>query len=579
MTIEVGNATIVTNNRQLADITGDVLYELYRANSPPFLFVRGGRMVRIVTDERGFLLAVELEQDAIRGILARIKGIEFIKITDRGQIAVPPPLDVVRDILNLPSYELPPLAGIIETPVVRPDGSILMTPGYDDKTHLYYSPDPLLSIPEVPDNPTPEQLREAINSVTEPLIDFPFDSQASYANAIATLITPQIRPLIEGCTPLSLFDKPQVGTGATLLTEVVSLTATVRTAPIMTALDTDEAWRKHITSLLVRGQTIAVIDNLEGTLYTPTLAAVLTSRTWEDRVLGSLRMVILPNNVTWLATGNNVRLAGDLPRRCIWIRLDAKQAQPWLGREKPFKHPHLLEWVRDNRGLILANILTVVRAWVNAGKPEFTDIILGNYERWCRVAGGIITVMGIPGFLGNIQEMYKQADVDTPQWSRFLEALQEKFEDKSFKSAHVADAINDDPEFKAVLPESVNMKRDKELSRVIGRAFRDKKGNRFPNGLMLRDTGMLAQRAILYQVINWRENTNSLNLEGKSELGEFEAPTPRTENDNSICRYSENNTPNSLLGTKTGELVKRQDSQGVLADLGIIATSEDDTDD
>ena len=36
---------------------------------------------------------------------------------------------------------------------------------------------------------------------------------------------------------------------------------------------------------------------------------------------------------------------------------------------------------------------------------------------------------------------------------------------------------------------------------------------------------------------------------------------------------------NSLLGTKTGELVKRQDSQGVLADLGIIATSEEDTSD
>ena len=116
----------------------------------------------------------------------------------------------------------------------------------------------------------------------------------------------------------------KAGTGATLLTEVISVIATGRTAPIMTALDTDEAWRKHITSLLLRGQTIVVIDNLEGTLYTPTLAAVLTSRTWEDRMLGSLRMVILPNNIIILATGNNVRLAGDLPRRSIWIRQDEK---------------------------------------------------------------------------------------------------------------------------------------------------------------------------------------------------------------------------------------------------------------
>jgi hypothetical protein len=561
MTTEVGSSTIVTNNRQLVDITGDVLYELYRMNKPPSLFVRGGKMVRIVRDERDFLVAEELEQDALRGILTRIEGIEFIKITSRGQIAVAPPLDVVRDILKLSRYQLPPLAGIIETPVIRPDGSTLTKPGYDDKTHLFYSPEPNLSIPEVPENPTREQLRDAINLITEPLIDFPFDSEASYANAIATLITPQIRPLIDGCSPLSLFDKPQAGTGATLLTEVVSVIATGRTAPIMTALDTDEAWRKHITSLLIRGQTIAVIDNLEGTLYTPTLAAVLTSRTWEDRVLGSSRMVILPNNITWLATGNNVRLSGDLPRRCIWIRLDAKQAQPFLAREKPFNHPHLIEWVQSNRGAILSSILTVTRAWVIAGKPEFTDISLGNFEKWCRISGGILSVMGIKGFLGNIQDMYKQADVDTPQWGHFLEALQEKFGDRPFKSSQVADAITGDADFKGVVPDSVAIKKDKDPSRVIGQAFRGKKENRYPNGLMIHDTGELAQRAVLYQIINWHKKSeliahNSRNSECKSELGELNPPTPHGKTYSSICGNSKNNSLNSLSGTKTSELVK-----------------------
>jgi hypothetical protein len=589
MTTEVGSTTIVTNNRQLVDITGDVLYELYRINNPPSLFVRGGRMVRIVRDERDFLVAEELEQDALRGVLTRIDGIEFIKITNRGQIAVPPPLDVVRDILKLSKYQLPPLAGIIETPVVRPDGTTLTKPGYDDKTHLYYSPEPNLSIPEVPENPTHEQLNDAINLATEPLIDFPFDSEASYANAIATLITPQIRPLIDGCTPLSLFDKPQSGTGATLLTEVVSLIATGRTAPIMTALDTDEAWRKHITSLLIRGQTVAVIDNLEGTLYTPTLAAVLTSRTWEDRILGSLRMVILPNNLTFLATGNNVRLAGDLPRRCIWIRLDAKQAQPFLAREQPFKHPHLIEWVQSNRGAILSSILTVIRAWVVAGKPEFTDISLGNFERWCRISGGILSVMGIKSFLGNIQEMYTQADVETPQWGRFLEALQEKFGDTPFKSAQVADAITNDADFKAVVPDSVAIKKDKDPSRVIGQAFRGKKENRYPNGLMIHDTGNLAQRAVLYQISNWREKNelmvhNSLNSECKSELGELNPPTPHGKTHSYIYGNSENNSLNSPSDTKTGELVIPNEQKQLtiltnLADLGVSTIPEDNADD
>ena len=185
-------------------------------------------------------------------------------------------------------------------------------------------------------------------------------------------------------------------------------------------------------------------------------------------------------------------------------------AQPFLTREKRFKHPHLIEWVQQNRGAILGAILTVVRAWVIAGKPEFEEIILGNYERWCRVTGGILAVMDIKGFLGNTQEMYKQADVDTPQWSRFLEALQDKFNDIPFKAAQVADAITSDADFKAVIPDSISLKRDKDPNRVIGQAFRSKKENRYPNGLMIHDTGKLEKRAVLYQINNWQKQ--QLNL-------------------------------------------------------------------
>ena len=569
------NSKIITNNRQLVDITNEVLDNVYRVNQPPILFERGGRIVRVIIDENDLRIADELSEPALRGILTRIEGIEFIRIVEKrgafSEIAVPPPIDVVRDILSLQTYKLPPLAGIIETPIVRFDGSLLTKCGYDTKSHLYYSPDPALIVPDVPENPSPEQLHDAVNLVTEPLIDFPFDSDASYANAIATLITPQIRPLIDGCTPLALFDKPQAGTGATLLTEVISVIATGRTAPIMTALDTDEAWRKHITSLLVRGQTIAVIDNIEGTLYTPTLAAVLTSRTWEDRILGSLRMIVLPNNVTWLATGNNVRLSGDLPRRCIWIRQDAKMAQPFLAREKPFKHPHLIEWVQQNRGAILSAILTVVRAWVIAGKPEFDEIVLGNYERWCHVTGGILSVMSVKGFLKNTQDMYKQADVDTPQWSRFLEALQDKFSDVPFKAAQVADAITSDADFKAVLPDSISLKRDKDPNRVIGQAFRNKKENRYPNGLMIHDTGKLEKRAVLYQIINWQKQQltlltkthNSPTFSLKSELGELHKTPAQGKVLDTLIPIGENNSHNSPPESKTGELLKKEGEREV----------------
>jgi len=52
-------------------------------------------------------------------------------------------------------------------------------------------------------------------------------------------------------------------------------------------------------------------------------------------------------------TGNNIQLAGDMPRRCYWIRLDAKQSS--LFHRSGFRHENLRAWMTIHRaGLIAA---------------------------------------------------------------------------------------------------------------------------------------------------------------------------------------------------------------------------------
>ncbi len=58
-----------------------------------------------------------------------------------------------------------------------------------------------------------------------------------------------------------------------------------------------------------------LIDNVSGSLGSPTLDRALTAETWRDRLLGGNEQVSVPLEVTWLATGNNLRLTGDTPRR------------------------------------------------------------------------------------------------------------------------------------------------------------------------------------------------------------------------------------------------------------------------
>jgi hypothetical protein len=209
--------------------------------------------------------------------------------------AVHPPSGVSQVLLARNNWQLRPLRGITEIPILRPDGSILASPGYDGATALLYAPAPGLHVPTIPEVPTRHHVQEAIDYIlNEVLIDFPFvddgdGASASRANAVALLLTPIVRPLINDLAPVAVLDKPQQGTGAGLYTEVVSTIATGRPSSITSAPHTDDEWRKRITSLLLAGHSMIIIDNVEGPLHAPSLGAALTARVWSDRRMGQVR--------------------------------------------------------------------------------------------------------------------------------------------------------------------------------------------------------------------------------------------------------------------------------------------------
>ena len=51
-----------------------------------------------------------------------------------------------------------------------------------------------------------------------------------------------------------------------------------------------------------------MIDNVTRKLGQVSLAALLTARTWRDRLLGKSKTVEVPNRTLWIVTGNNVAM-------------------------------------------------------------------------------------------------------------------------------------------------------------------------------------------------------------------------------------------------------------------------------
>jgi hypothetical protein len=422
---KTGRPVIQINNRQLRDTTTLAINALLAANDPPKIFMRMGQLCQIKADEDERPSIEIIKETGVKYYLTQ--AADFIRVEEE-VTSVSPPKVLAQNILATPDLPFPPLRGIVEVPVLRPDGSILADPGYDPSTKLYYHPlpgpplDPIVSA-------SPDQ-QDAVNSVNfllyELLPDFPFVDEASRANTVAALLTPIVRHVIVGPVPMGLFDAPQAGTGKTKLAEIIGMISTGRWTPMRTPpmrRDDDAEWSKVITSALLKGSTINCFDNIDGVLRSPSLCLALTSQVYSDRLLGTNQQPEIPVICSWFATGNNIQLGGDLPRRCYWIRLDAKVSQPW--KRSDFRH--LEGWVTENRNRLSAALLTMARAWYAAGQPESDSPILGSYQAWCRTVGGILKFSGIAGFLGNLDAMHERADLEGREWEAFLGAWHEHY--------------------------------------------------------------------------------------------------------------------------------------------------------
>jgi uncharacterized protein DUF3854 len=411
--------TIEVGGRRLSEKTADALAALRRANDGTLrLFQQGGALIRLRLDDEGGHRMEPLAPDGMRGELDRVA--EWVRTTNKGPQIIDPPLGVVKDVLALPSYELPKLRGIATAPFFTREGQLVVEAGYHPNAGLYLDLRAGFSVRVVPATPSLEDVRRARALIDELFCDFPFIDPSSRAHAAALLMVPFVREMIDGPTPLHGIDAPVAGTGKGLLADLASRVATGQPISVMSDAKDDEELRKRITSLLLEGRPFALFDNIIRRVAGGPLAALLTAETWSDRVLGVSKMVRLAVRATWIATGNNLKFSRELARRTVWIRMDAKIERPWARAE--FKHHPIRAWVHENRAELVWAVLVLAQHWIAEGRPPFRTRTLGSFESWAEVIGGILNAGGVEGFLANTDAFHARADAETADWSSFIEA-------------------------------------------------------------------------------------------------------------------------------------------------------------
>lgn len=417
---------IQLQNRQLDDLTEDVLSKINQANNPPDIFVKSGNLCRIHRDEADRICIRTHNIDSLRDYITR--KFDWVKVTvvreNEKTLNVRPDKELIANILVQEDTHFPPIESVVTAPVVGIDGQFSTNIGYHPSSRTYLNLSQGVMIGDT--TPTPTNVKNALAIIDELLHDFPFADDASKAHAISFMLLPFVRPLISGPTPIHLFNAPNAGTGKTLLAKICALPA-VGTLNLLAAPKDEEAMGKLITTYLMTGSTHFVFDNVSD-LNSDKLLSAVTSVSYSDRLMGGNTAVNLEVKSVWGITSNNIKMSDELVRRCISIRLDSNSEAPASRAE--FIHPDIEEWANEHRGELITALLIIVNTWLNKGRPAYSghNPPLGSFECWHRVMGGILEAVGIPGFLDNLTALKNRADTDNDAWKSLVEEWYELYE-------------------------------------------------------------------------------------------------------------------------------------------------------
>ncbi|WP_197488524.1 hypothetical protein [Methylomonas koyamae] len=446
-------------------------------------YQRGGLIVTIVTDPGTRETRVqEVTQPGLVRALAGAATWERFDARAEDWVRTDPPARHAGVLFDSPSYpHLPVLNGLARQPYLRPDGSLMTKPGYDAATGMFS----VFNTRDfaVPIQPTRIEAEAALAVLIDTLAKFSFATPTDQAAALAAILTAVLRPCLT-VAPMFHVKAHMPGSGKSYLCALMTAFATPQRGTPTTFPGDDEECRKLLLAELLRAPAVVEFDNLTGDLVAhKSLCTALTAEFICGRILGVSKTATVSTRTLFISSGNNVGPIQDMTRRCVTIHLDPGCEIP---ASRNFKRPHLIHDVLRERGRFVSAALTIVRAWIVAGRPKTDCKPLGNYDEWSDLCCQPLLWLGCADPVASVFEAMTE-DPDRETLARLLSAWQAVFGNTAAmvrEAIHKSElAFEDHQELREVLDDIANERGEinrRKLGRWIKRhAGRIVDGKRF----------------------------------------------------------------------------------------------------
>lgn len=433
--------------RVSALLHADIAAATAALEADPELYQRDGQLVR-VTQEDGE--APVIRPHTVPTLRARLSMFAHFQRWDPSKrvsedgppgayVDCMPPDAIVKAIIDSGEWSaLRVLAGILENPSLRADGSAIERPGYDAATKCLYRPS--AEFGTVPGAPTQQECSEALQYLwinlcgdapyrglgypepswreTDPDGVFRFLAARRCPDAwgvISAIMTVCGRPAIDGDVPGHIYDASTPGAGKGMQMDLVGIVCTGRLPSKLTWPgghdETDAEVAKMLGGEVLAGSSIVAFDEITGAFGGPAINNVLTcGGRAKIRVLGKSDTPERRWRAVVLGAGNNISCRDNTHRRILMPRLEppAENPQDRTG----WRHKRLRRWARDHRTELVRAALTILRGYLAAGRPEVALDLRdgstptpvaewgGGYEEWSEIVPRAIVWAGGGDVLG-----------------------------------------------------------------------------------------------------------------------------------------------------------------------------------
>jgi putative DNA primase/helicase len=364
------------------------------------VFRRGDRIVSLAVDKgpdhKGGVvesqIIVEIGEHALGerlGVAAAFQKWDGRMKGGGGLKRIDPPTSLIKTVVERGyNLKLPVLVGLVSCPQIAAEGRILDKPGYDAETGIFFDPRGA-KFPTIAESPSLADARVAKDQLLRLFDTFDLQSGKDLAVAASLILTRLARVGI-ATAPLHAFDAPTAGSGKSMIVDIASVLATGERAVVFAQGATLEEFEKRLSVQLMTGRQIIAIDNITNELDGDLLNQFLTQEQVDLRVLGESRKITVRCSAVTTATGNNLKLVGDLTRRALIARLDPKTDRPEV---RQFDYDPLLD-AQQNRVELVAAALIILRAYHVAGRPHRPPRLQG-FAEWSDLVRGALMWIGL----------------------------------------------------------------------------------------------------------------------------------------------------------------------------------------